>query len=449
MRVMGITLAALVSVVTFGCAAEVEDDVLDDEDADGGAVAGEYLTGDGEGETEESDPGLRARVCAGAETVKGIDVSKWQGTIDWAKVKNQAGVHYAFIRVSDGVNTRDAKFAANWAGTKNVGIIRGAYQFFRPSQNVTTQADMMIDALGGAYTPGDLPPVIDVEDDGGLAPATVAARVRTWVDRVEGALGVKPIVYTGKYFWRDEVGSPSSFAENPLWIAQYTSLCPDIPAPWAKWTFWQYTDRGTIAGIAGGVDTNRFNGSLAELRAYAMGTPVTGPKTIDFRWARNSAGSYDFTVEAPAGTAKVELRVENYLIGAPVIGASGVGTLRYKFNVATPNRAIEARGLDASGAVVSLGNGIIDSQSGGGVFVRQTDEHEYEIGWAGAASTWKTLEVTADGTPLTDLDSGTTRSARGAVRYKFNNLGNRALVIKVRSSSGTVLSTFNRTLAVR
>ena len=64
----------------------------------------------------------------------------------------------------------------------------------------------------GTYQPGELPPVIDVEDDAGLAPATVASRVRAWVDRVQAALGVAPIVYTGKYCWRDEVGGPASFA---------------------------------------------------------------------------------------------------------------------------------------------------------------------------------------------------------------------------------------------
>ncbi len=433
-----VLLVSLLAIAS-GCAGEVPDD----------APAGSNLSDDASGDEETGDPNLRARVCASGETTKGIDVSKWQGAINWPKVK-AAGVEFAFVRLSDGANYRDAYFTTNWNATKANGIIRGAYQFFRPTQNVTTQADMMIAAIG-TYTPGDLPPVIDVEDAGGLSAATVAARVRTWVDRVEGALHVKPIVYTGKYFWRDEVGGPTSFAGNPLWIAQYTSLCPDLPAPWARWTFWQHTDSGSIPGISGGVDSNKFNGSLAELRAFAMGTGTPPPpKTIDFGWIRNTNGSYDFSVTAPAGTAKVELRVEDYLIGAATMDASGEGSLHYVFNVATPNRAIEARGISSTGAVVSLGNGIIDSQSGSGIFVRQTGtEHEYEIGWERPGSTWRTLEVTADGTLLTDLDSSVTRSARGAVRYKFNGLGNRALVVKIRNSSGTVVSTQNRTLLVR
>ena len=217
---------------------------------------------------------IEARVCAQGATTMGVDVSYYQGTIDWAKAK-AAGVKYAFVRVSDGNTFKDPKFVQNWTNTKAAGVIRGAYQFFRPSQNVTAQADLMIAAIG-TYQPGDLPPVIDVEADGGLAPATVAARVRQWVDRVKAATGVNPIVYTGMYFWRDEVGGPTSFANNPLWIAAYSSQCPNLPSPWMRWTFWQHTDSGHVNGITGNVDMNKFNGDLAALQAFAGGS-VTQP----------------------------------------------------------------------------------------------------------------------------------------------------------------------------
>jgi len=253
--------------MTTGCM--IGADPIADGDAESGdGLADELTSDDDSGEGEGS---LRARVCATGSTTKGIDVSKWQGTINWPKVKT-AGVEFAFIRVSDGNNTIDGKFAANWASAKSAGVIRGAYQFFRPTQNVSAQAQKMIAAYG-TYTPGDLPPVMDAEDHGGLSPATLASRIRAWTAQVEAALGVRPIVYTGKYFWRDEVGGPS-FAPSVLWIAQYTSLCPDIPAPWTKWTFWQHTDSGTVSGISGPVDMNRFNGTLADLRAYA-GTPTS------------------------------------------------------------------------------------------------------------------------------------------------------------------------------
>jgi GH25 family lysozyme M1 (1,4-beta-N-acetylmuramidase) len=267
----------LFALAAFLGACAVGEDAANPPPGDDG---GDSKTGDGlseadKGDSDEAD-NLRARVCATGTTTQGIDVSYYQGNINWTSVKN-AGIKFAFLRVSDGTGFKDPKFATYWAQAKAAGLIVGTYQFFRPSQDVVAQADILINALGGSYTPGDLPPVIDVEADGGLSPATVAARVRTWVDRVKLKLGVDPIVYTGKYFWRDEVGGPTSFVGNPLWIAQYTNLCPDLPAPWAKWTFWQNTDKGSVAGISGPVDMDKFNGTLAELQAFANGSVMPPP----------------------------------------------------------------------------------------------------------------------------------------------------------------------------
>lgn len=253
---MLLSLAPLVGACTVG------DDPGDD------AKAGDGLAG-------ETPSGDRARTCAAGPTVQGVDVSYYEATIDWAKAK-ASGIDFAFVRVSDGKSFKDPKFAAYWASAKAAGVVRGAYQFFRPNQDVAGQADLMIAALAGTYAPGDLPPVIDVEATGGLAPATVAARVRTWVDRVKAAVGVAPIVYTGKYFWRDQVGGPASFGGNALWVAQYTSLCPDLPAPWTTWTFWQHSETGTVPGISGKVDLDTFNGTIDDLRAFA-GAPAVGP----------------------------------------------------------------------------------------------------------------------------------------------------------------------------
>jgi GH25 family lysozyme M1 (1,4-beta-N-acetylmuramidase) len=259
-------------------------------DPDDDAKAGDGLGSDTESITTPQ-VGILARVCAAGATTQGIDVSYHQGAINFAQVK-AAGNEFAIVRVSDGAGFRDPKFATYYADAKAAGLIRGAYQFFRPNQNVITQADLMIAAVG-RLAPGDLPPVIDVEATGDLAPATVAARVRQWVDRVKAAVGVDPIVYTGKFFWRDQVGGPTTFAGNPLWIAQYTTLCPDLTAPWNTWAFWQYTDTGRVPGIAGNVDLDRFNGSLAELRALAGGGGGGGGAT--------TCTSATMAAELPAG----------------------------------------------------------------------------------------------------------------------------------------------------
>jgi lysozyme len=267
--------SALAFVVVFLGSCTIGEDPAPPDPDDGDSTAGATLSSDDTGDGGESD-NLRARVCASGATVRGIDVSYHNGTINWSSVK-ASGVEFAFVRVSDGIGFRDPKFATYYPAAKAAGVIRGPYQFFRPNQDVAAQADLLVSAIGGVYTPGDLPPVIDVEATGGLSPATVAARVRTWVDRVKGKLGIDPIVYTGKYFWRDQVGGPSSFANNALWIAAYTSLCPDIPSPWTRWTFWQHSDKGSVSGISGDVDLDKFNGSLADLIAFANGNAPPPP----------------------------------------------------------------------------------------------------------------------------------------------------------------------------
>jgi GH25 family lysozyme M1 (1,4-beta-N-acetylmuramidase) len=219
-------------------------------------------------------------VCGVGPTVKGIDVSYYQGSIDWAKVAGD-GVAYAFIRVSDGTGTIDPQFPTYWANSRANGILHGAYQFFRPNEDPIAQADLLLSKMG-QLQPDDLPPVIDVEATGGLAPAAVASAVKTWVDHVAAAIGKPPIIYTGYYFWRDSVGGPDD-TTSPLWHAQYTTAaCPNIADPWTTWAFWQYTSTGTVAGISGGMDVDRFNGDMTALMGMTMGGGTTMPcGTID------------------------------------------------------------------------------------------------------------------------------------------------------------------------
>jgi lysozyme len=155
-------------------------------------------------------------------------------------------------------------FATNWAEARRAGVVRGAYQFFRPTQNVVAQADLMIDAMHDRER-DDLPPVLDIEVDEGLPMTVVATRALVWIDRVRSKLGVEPIIYTGVDLWRR--GGATPLANQPLWIAHYAQDCPTLPLPWTRWTFWQHTDRGAVPGIEGPVDLDLFAGSLGELRA--------------------------------------------------------------------------------------------------------------------------------------------------------------------------------------
>ena len=201
--------------------------------------------------------------CQIGLTTPGIDVSYHQETIDWPRVR-RAGIRFAFIRVSDGALQRDPRFATNWAEAKRAGVVRGAYQFFRPDQSVNAQADLMIAAMA-ARADTDLPPVIDIEVDGGLDASTVAERAQAWIERVRQRLGIEPIVYTGSDLWRN--GGAEALGPQALWLAHYTQGCPTVPPPWTRWTFWQHTDRGAVPGIEGSVDLDLFAGTLGELHA--------------------------------------------------------------------------------------------------------------------------------------------------------------------------------------
>jgi lysozyme len=200
--------------------------------------------------------------CPLGPTTPGIDVSYYQGDISWSRVR-RAGVRFAFIRVADGATLLDTKFEANWSGAQRAGVLRGAYQFFRPNESPIDQAKVVIETLRTHGT-GELPPVIDIEVSGGLPLTTVAANARVWIDHVRTELGVEPIVYTNFGVWR--AGGAEPLATQPLWLAHYTNECPAVPPPWGRWTMWQYTDNGYVDGIGHRVDLDLFDGTFEDFR---------------------------------------------------------------------------------------------------------------------------------------------------------------------------------------
>ncbi len=208
--------------------------------------------------------------------VLGIDVSHYNGVVDWKAVA-AAGAKFAYAKATEGANTVDTKFAANWVGIKQAGLLRGAYHFFHPAKPVQAQAERFLSAVA-ELTPGDLPPMLDLEETSaqkdewpGIPKGERVALALEWLDRVAQALGRKPIVYTRKGFVTAMFGQPGRLTEHPLWVAHYTKTAPAprIPPGWDKWTLWQYTGSGTFAGVKGQVDINRFNGTALELAALA------------------------------------------------------------------------------------------------------------------------------------------------------------------------------------
>ncbi|MCB9959672.1 MAG: hypothetical protein H6843_13805 [Rhodospirillaceae bacterium] len=207
--------------------------------------------------------------------VEGIDVSVYQQRIDWAQVA-QAGIRFAFIRASYSKST-DERVRENWQGAADHGILRGAYHFFRFGRNPLTQAEVFLEALAGGgatYGRGDLPPVLDLEwDRWGVYPGTPELQaayvrdVRTWLDTVAAALGKTPMVYSNRTYWW-EIGNPDSLNGFPFWVAHWGVSWPtSIPEAWDDWLFWQYSAGGTVPGISGPVDLDRFQGGAAALEA--------------------------------------------------------------------------------------------------------------------------------------------------------------------------------------
>lgn len=201
-------------------------------------------------------------MAASASNGKGIDVSHYQGTINWASVA-KAGISYAMIKATEGVSYKDPMFATNWAGCKDNNLMCGAYHFFSPTDDFQKQADLLTTALESVgFNPAtDLPPAIDCEDMAGVSPSTYVYALKELLDAVEKQLKCTPMIYVSPAFWQG-LGSPD-FTDYPLWVANYTSApAPQVPAPWKTYAMWQYSQSGQVEGVPGNVDLDRQNLSV-------------------------------------------------------------------------------------------------------------------------------------------------------------------------------------------
>jgi GH25 family lysozyme M1 (1,4-beta-N-acetylmuramidase) len=197
--------------------------------------------------------------------IEGIDVSHWQGTIDWVQVAG-AGKRFAFMKASEGQKYVDPTYVTNRAQANINGIRVGAYHFAKPGTetgDAVAEADHFI--ATASWASGDLLPVLDLEVTGGLGTGKLQTWTKTFLDRIYNRTGVKAMIYTSPSFWKNNMGDTQSFAAagyRTLWIAHWTTLAsPSIPAAnWGGtgWTFWQYTSDGSVPGIQGRVDLDRY-----------------------------------------------------------------------------------------------------------------------------------------------------------------------------------------------
>ncbi|MDB5247725.1 MAG: hypothetical protein JWQ40_2119 [Segetibacter sp.] len=194
--------------------------------------------------------------------IHGIDVSKYQSFIDWPSVK-QMKVHdvrigFAFMKATEGVGNVDRHFKRNWRKAREAGMTRGAYHFFLATKSGKTQAKHFISNV--KLEPGDLPPVLDIEQLYGVRAEKMRKEVQDWLTIVEDYYKVKPIIYTYVNFYSRFMSG--TFDEYPLWAAHY--LEKDKPRITRSWIFWQHNERGRVNGITQPVDFNVFNGDRAD-----------------------------------------------------------------------------------------------------------------------------------------------------------------------------------------
>lgn len=201
--------------------------------------------------------------------VFGVDVSSYQGVVDWSALAGQ-GVDFAFIKATEGSGLQDRQFTANWAGARQAGVRAGAYHFFSYDSPGETQADNFIAEV--PVEPGMLPPVIDLEFYGDyLKNPPERAQVKEILDpllaRLEAHYGVKPILYvTYRSYYRYLAGG--DYAGYPIWCSS-PLVFPLTPG----WRFWQYSHTARLEGYYGSegrIDLNVFRGSRDQFDAFGL-----------------------------------------------------------------------------------------------------------------------------------------------------------------------------------
>ncbi|MGI0116765.1 glycoside hydrolase family 25 protein [Zooshikella sp. RANM57] len=198
----------------------------------------------------------------GNKLIHGIDVSYYQGTINWKKVAKN-NIDFAFAKATGGVFFTDPQFENNWHGMRAVGIKRGAYHFFYASESAQEQARHFLNTIR-KLTPTDLPPVLDVEILDNTEPALLRQRVITWLKIVEERTQKTPIIYSDLYFARQYLNDPR-LSKYPLWVADYSKQLGALPSVWRQqgWLFWQHSENGRVPGVNGAVDLDIGSSKLS------------------------------------------------------------------------------------------------------------------------------------------------------------------------------------------
>jgi putative cell wall-binding protein/GH25 family lysozyme M1 (1,4-beta-N-acetylmuramidase) len=311
---------------------------------------GASLTGD----AEQVEP-FAAGVPAG---VPGIDVSYYQGTVDWSKVV-ASGKKFVYVKATEDIDTPNSLFTPQWTGARNAGLLTGAYHFATPNTSSGSAQAAYFLGKGGTWTADGrtLPPMLDIEANPytngvntcwGLTPANLVRWVKDFVFTVENAIGRTPVIYTTTDWWNRCTSSNGDVGNYPLSIARWTTATSPgaLPAGWPGYTFWQYNDDddGKLVG-----DQQVFNGTLSQLRDFALNARVSGAD----RFGTSAALASAFRAGVPVAYVASGAAFPDALSAGPATKGTGPVLLIQSFAIPTPV-ATELRRL-APKKIVVLG----------------------------------------------------------------------------------------------
>jgi lysozyme len=214
--------------------------------------------------TPPKQPASTASAASHHGEIKGVDVSKYQGTVNFDQVK-AAGIHYVFIRATEGITYQDPDYKNNHQKAKAAGLRVGAYHFYETDDNPKAQLENFKSWV--TLGQGDMAPVIDIEKLHQKDDKDLIANLLIFLNGLETHYGIKPIVYTGENFANEYI---FALGHYPLWLAQYQVKNPKVPDGWHGWDFWQWSQSGTIDGIKGTVDLDRFNGDRQRFKFFLI-----------------------------------------------------------------------------------------------------------------------------------------------------------------------------------
>ncbi|MBF8186038.1 hypothetical protein ITP53_09820 [Nonomuraea sp. K274] len=237
-------------------------------------------------------------VAEAADGVAGVDVSNWTGDIDWQSVASGGG-KFAFVQATEGTDYRNPRFDAQYGGAATAGLVRGAYHFAQPHESDgIAQAEYFVQNGGDWVSDGQtVPGVLDIEnnpykDQNGkndcydLSVEDMVKWIKDFTAEYRRRTGRHAIIYTTTSWWQSCTGDSVKFKSNPLWLARWGGEPGELPKSWTRHTFWQSSDKGTLAG-----GQNSFNGSESQLKELA-----NPPAEVTVSGVAKSRKTYTLTV---------------------------------------------------------------------------------------------------------------------------------------------------------